>query len=1181
MCHVVEITAGTRSLRTERGRPAVRIQTPTLLLLQKVRRMVGGWDQMLPGLGGGLMTVEQSAGPAASAAAQAASGKLRVFISYSRDDLDFADQLDAALRLFGFETSIDRHAIAGGEEWKQRLGNLIREADTVVFVLSPSSAGSRICDWEVEEAVRFGKRIIPVVCHALESVEAPQRLRDLNFIFFYPEPKSPGSGFGVGQTQLVDALNTDLDWLREHTRLLLRATEWDVGGRTENRLLSGSDIAAAKAWAARRPKAASALTTLQLDFIRASDDAQTARDNATRRAYEERERLLKRVVRRTRLGLAGAMVLALVAGGFALFAMQQKGEANLQRHEALAQKEKAESERERAERQRNQALLTQSRFLADLGNQRITAANDAGTALALALEALPDMRNGVARPYAAEAEALLLGAHQRLKEIGVLGHGRLLNSAAFSGDGRRIVTASDDGSARIWDAATSRVLTILQGHRALVTFAAFSPDGRRVVTASADTTARIWNSETGALVASLVGHRDSVSSAAFSPDGQRIVTTSSDKTARIWNSETGEAIAVLEGHKEHVRAAAFSSDGQRIVTSSNDDTARIWNSENGQPICVLEGAAWTVAFSPDGRRVVAPSSKSTARIWNGETGKELTVLAAHTDEVRSAAFSPEGRRVVTASRDGTARVWDIESGQAIATLAGHRGAVSTAEFSPDGLRVVTASDDHTARVWDAETGKEMGVLASEGDVTAASFSPAGGRVLTVEEFEHTARVWNADMGKPKPVGEGNAHDWAAAVFTGHADVVWSAAFSPDGRRLVTASADKTARIWDRQTSKAIVTLSGHQGIVYSAAFSPDGRRIVTASGDKTARIWDAETGQSVGTLAGHTDKVLSAAFSPDGALILSSSQDGQSLLWDVATGRSVGKLLGGHAAFSPDGTQVVTANGAVVSIWETGTGRIRFRSGPLPDDVRSIAFSADGQLIAITMNQDHSVRLMNMFGLGKAPPVLTGHADIVHTAVFSPDGRRLMTASADRTARIWDVETGNEVLRVGLDAEVHGAAFSPDGQIVVTSSADGLVRLFPSSQILVDAARQAGPRCLTGQQRKKFFLDPEPLAWCIDLEKWPYQSESWKEWLKYRRAGDNPPLPNTSDWGTWVNPKYAVTYFRRGNSRLETGDLDRAIADYSEAIRLDPRFATADAAVLTKLRPSTSTPSPTLTRRSG
>jgi hypothetical protein len=181
--------------------------------------------------------------------------KLNVFISYSRDDLEFADQLDASLRLGGFETTIDRRGMSGGEDWKARLGSLIHDADTVVFVLSPSSARSDICAWEVAEAVRLGKRIIPVLCRTLGDAKAPQQLSDRDYIYFYPEPKFPGSGFGPGLLRLAVALNTDLDWLREHTRYLRLAKEWEeVGKPPDRRLLSAADIALAKDWAKSRPR---------------------------------------------------------------------------------------------------------------------------------------------------------------------------------------------------------------------------------------------------------------------------------------------------------------------------------------------------------------------------------------------------------------------------------------------------------------------------------------------------------------------------------------------------------------------------------------------------------------------------------------------------------------------------------------------------------------------------------------------------------------------------------------------------------------------------------------------------------------------------------------------------------------------------------------------------------------
>ena len=237
-------------------------------------------------------------GPATSVTTQ--HRKLGAFISYSRDDVDFADQLEVALRLWGFDTTLDRHAISGGEEWKQRLQNLIREADTVVFVLSPSSVNSSTCAWEVEEATRLGKRIIPVVCREFTSASVPPRLQDLNYIFFYKEPKSPDSGFGTGLAKLVEALNTDLEWLREHTRLFLRATEWETGGKPSNRLLSGSDVDAAKSWAARRPKGAPELTPLHLEFIRTSEEAEDERLRERRKelddmanAQQERETALR------------------------------------------------------------------------------------------------------------------------------------------------------------------------------------------------------------------------------------------------------------------------------------------------------------------------------------------------------------------------------------------------------------------------------------------------------------------------------------------------------------------------------------------------------------------------------------------------------------------------------------------------------------------------------------------------------------------------------------------------------------------------------------------------------------------------------------------------------------------------------------------------------------------------
>jgi hypothetical protein len=206
------------------------------------------------------------------------SGKLEVFISYSRrDSLDFADQIDSALKACGFNTILDRHGISGGDDWQRRLGDLILSADTIVFVMSPESAVSEICAWEVEEAYRLSKRILPIITTDLGGALPPERLQKLNYIHFYAEKSVPGSGFGSGLMKLTEALNTDLGWVREHSRIGLLAASWEGAGRPVNRLLTGPDIESAKNWLGAQRKSPQEATELHRAFIAASEEAERAR----------------------------------------------------------------------------------------------------------------------------------------------------------------------------------------------------------------------------------------------------------------------------------------------------------------------------------------------------------------------------------------------------------------------------------------------------------------------------------------------------------------------------------------------------------------------------------------------------------------------------------------------------------------------------------------------------------------------------------------------------------------------------------------------------------------------------------------------------------------------------------------------------------------------------------------
>jgi TPR repeat protein len=283
----------------------------------------------------------------------------------------------------------------------------------------------------------------------------------------------------------------------------------------------------------------------------------------------------------------------------------------------------------------------------------------------------------------------------------------------------------------------------LEGHTDWVTRAVYSPDGARILTASDDKTARVWDAATGRETLRLVGHTDRVYDAQFSADGRRIATASADGSARIWDAASGRELGRLIGHSNWVNSAVFSHDGLRVLTASNDKTARIWDIATLRQLARLEhsGPINSAFFSPDGRRVLTASGDGTARIWDATTHRELLALRGHADRVWSATFSADGRSVVTASRDHTARIWDA-NGHELRRLQGHEGPLEWAAFSPDGTRVATAAEDGTVRLWDAATGDPLAVL---GKLTLAivsvAFAPDGQRIVAASE-DHTAPVFD-------------------------------------------------------------------------------------------------------------------------------------------------------------------------------------------------------------------------------------------------------------------------------------------------------------------------------------------------------------------------------------------------------------------------------------------------------
>ncbi|WP_437288358.1 nSTAND1 domain-containing NTPase [Sorangium sp. So ce406] len=729
-------------------------------------------------------------------------------------------------------------------------------------------------------------------------------------------------------------------------------------------------------------------------------------------ALHERARRLRR--RLTAGVIAALCAVALVVSGLGVRASQQATRAGQQATRADEQATRAQAEAREA---RNATRMATAREMQA----------DPTTVLAIVREVEPP---NLPRGWAPLARSALNSGVSRA----VLSHPDVVMQAGYGPDGKRIVTACADATARVWNADGTGEPVVLRGHENRVTSAAFSPDGKRIVTASHDMTARVWNADGTGQPVVLRGHEGAVRWAAFSPDGKRIVTASNDRTARVWNADgTGQPV-VLRGHKEAPYSAAFSPDGKHIVTASWDKTARIWNADGtGEPMILRghEQGVSSAAFSPDGKHIVTASWDKTARIWDADGAGKPVVLRGHEEGLTWAAFSPDGQRVATASWDRTARVWNADGTGEPLILRGHEDGVHASGFSPDGKHIVTASWDKTARTWDLDVSDEPMRLRGHKDmVYSAAFSPDGTRIVSASP-DRTARIWSAD-GAGEPL-----------VLRGHGDGVPSAEFSPDGQRIVTASWDRTARVWNADGKGRPLVLRGHEEGLYSAAFSPDGQRIATASVDKTVRVWNANGKGKPLVLRGHENGVESAAFSPDGKRIVTASRDNTARVWN-ADGTGEPLVLRGHqlgvssAAFSPDGKRIVTAS------------------------------------------QDMTARVWNADGTGE-PLVLRGHQHGVNSAAFSPDGKHIVTASKDKTIRVWNADgTGEPLVLRGSDSPVNDAAFSPDGKRIVTASDDKVVRVWSDLEPLHGADDPklwtATTYCMPIDQRIDLFRVPDAMA---------------------------------------------------------------------------------------------------------
>ncbi len=918
-----------------------------------------------------------------------------VFISYSRKDKEFVSRLVASLTSAGRDVWVDWEDIPPSAEWRAEIYTAIREAEAFIFVISPDSSSSAVCREEIEQAVANRKRIIPIVFRPAPRETLVKEIGEYNWIYC-----REGDSYENALASIYQALDTDLEWVKAHTRLQMRAVEWDQNKRSPSFTLRGEDLATAERTLAGQAGKEPRLTDLQVAYITYSREIQT------------------RNQRRLLIGVSIALAVAIVLSALAIWqagvatsreqarATQQAiAEANEQianeREQARAtQQAIAESERSRAELQAG--LATSGRLAAE--GQVDLAGSFPDQAVALALEALDNY------PYTSQAEKALADAVQQGR---IRAHFPGVKVAHISLDGSRIAIAGADGNLHIIDADSDQELLSIPA-------------------------------------------ADGVALLRWSPDGTRLLALAENGTAMILDPLSGTALAsashpMLSTVKHYV--AEWSPDGNRVAQVSNSgerDIISVWSAESGTDLVQLTTAGQDFADAD-----------------------VISLLQDGFDMIGGLAWSPDGNNIITAHPlygcCGLIIIWDVASGSARqATATGPYGAVA---WSRGGAISVAGGQVTGLDIFDPAAGGLQPLLRDEViHVDSLAWSPDGSYLAYVSPIDDELSVLDTATGRALFTYEGNFRD-----------IFWS----ERGTLLIYDPQGQTAWLIDARPDTSLAQLPGG----YAAAWSPDGRQILVMG---SPDVYDLDETLSAHEPQKTAENVLPGLeFFPLGSelsldwladnTIAASSWWGRTERMPLGEDSQVALLplfAENQTIFSPDGSHAVVigtdSNDVNITGVYTVQGEVLYA---LAVDARisrgavwRAAWNPDGARLATSTNT-----LIHLWeaASGELLATLRGHSGNVSSLSWSPDGARLVSSSGnldvgasdmflsgDRTVRVWDVASGQELYRLHApqDELITNALWSPEGTYLLTTDPGADVtkiwRIWTNLEDLVAYARE-------------------------------------------------------------------------------------------------------------------------------